>query len=78
MKWAVGPKRYLGSRHPTIGSMDYGGGEGSKLKVQGTDSYPVNERMLYVCITKTSKLVTSAQGLTTYTQTIDSLDIRKS
>ena len=66
MKWAVGPKRYLGSRHPTIGSMDYGGGEGSKLKFQGTDSYPVNECMLYVCITKTSKLVTSEQGLTTY------------
>ena len=28
-------------RNPIIGSMDYGGG--SKLKLQGTDSYPVNE-----------------------------------
>ena len=36
----LGPKRYLGPRDPIIGSMGYGG---SKLKVQGTDSYPVNE-----------------------------------
>ena len=37
----LGPKRYLGPRDTIIGSMGYGGG--SKLRVQGTDSYPVNE-----------------------------------
>ena len=37
----LGPKRHLGPRESIIGSMGYGGG-GSKLKVQGTDSYPVN------------------------------------
>ena len=44
----LGPKRYLGSCDPIIGSMGYGGG-GSKLKVQGTDSYPVIE-CIYTCI----------------------------
>ena len=37
----LGPKRYLGPRDPIIG-MGYWGGGGSKLKVQVTDSYPVN------------------------------------
>ena len=37
-------KRYQGPRDPIIGSMGYVG-RGSKLKVQGTDSYPVNERI---------------------------------
>ena len=38
------PKRYLGRRDPIIGSMGYEGG--SKLKVQGVDSYPLNS---YTC-----------------------------
>ena len=38
----LGQKRYLCPRDPIIGSMGYGGG-GYKLKVPGTDSYPVNE-----------------------------------
>ena len=44
----LGPKRYLVQRDPIIGSMGYGGG-GSKLNFQGTDYYPVNER-IYVYI----------------------------
>ena len=42
----LGPKRYLGPRDPIIVSMGYGGG-GSKLKVRGTDFYPV---IMSVCI----------------------------
>ena len=38
----------MGQRDPIIGSMCYGGGGGYKLKVQGTDSYPVNECIVHI------------------------------
>ena len=45
----LGPKRYLGPRDAIIGNMARGGGY--KLKVQGSDSYPVNEcTHIHMCI----------------------------